>query len=84
MTMQKLVESRKTYLENKITELNEKYIFGTISGMEKEHLKKQLTRYEKELMRLNNAIILDKPVKIMEEPTKGKLSLITKYNRRKG
>lgn len=82
--MQKLVESRKTYLENKITELNEKYVFGTLSSMEKEHLKKQLTRYEKELMRLNNAIILNKPVKVVEEPNKGKLSLITKYNHRKG
>ena len=78
--MQKLIKSRKTILENKISELNKEYIFGNNSPIEKENLKKQISRYEKELMRLNNAIILKKPVDVKEQPKK--LSIITRYSRR--
>lgn len=78
--MQKLIKSRKTVLENKISELNKEYIFGNNSPIEKENLKKQISRYEKELMRLNNAIILKKPVDVKEQPKK--LSMITRYSRK--
>ena len=78
--MQKLIKSRKTVLENKISELNKEYIFGNNSSIEKENLKKQISRYEKELMRLNNAIILKKPVDVKEQPKR--LSIINRYSRK--
>ena len=78
--MQKLIKSRKTVLENKISELNKEYIFGNNSPIEKENLKKQISRYEKELMRLNNAIILKKPVDVKEQPKR--LSIINRYSRK--
>ena len=81
--MTKLVESRKAFLEFKITELNQKYIFGEFaSDVERNNIKKQIDRYEKELMRLNNAVILNVPVGTTKEKGgKHKLSL---YKRRKG